>query len=263
MRECALLVLAGCLVTSEGPVVTSSDPIIAIAADDIGVAWADSPPGRAVNLWALERGALQYRLGSVATLDRLALVRHQVYASAGREREVVGADGKFLVVRTGNVIDAFDPGVDAIDHDPWKHAYPATGATHTSVGGGMLGIFGPYTWRTFELGGTSSAVHAVGAQAPTLVRPISDGIAFVSAEGVFTSRHGGIEQLAEPDDWAHLVEMGGVLWAATAASEEPSRFVRIENGVITELDAPGTIIGLTVGAGHVYFATEHAIYRAD
>lgn len=263
MRECALLVLAGCLVTTEGPVVVGSDPIIAVTANELGLVWAEQPPGRAVNLWALERGIFQLKIGSVGALDRLAVVRHEVFATAGRDPEVVGAQGKFLVLRTGGLIQAFDPVVSALDHDPWTCSVAAAGAPAATVGHGMFAVESPDGWRTLELGGTADAVHAIGAHAPTLVRPIADGIAFASARGLFTSRRGQIEQIADADDWAHLVELDGVLWAATAPVAGRSRFVRIEDGAISEFEVPGDVVALAVGGGRIYLATKDAIYRAD
>ncbi len=243
--------------------IVGSDPIIAVTANELGIVWAEAPPGRAVNLWALERGVFQLKIGSVGALDRLAVVRHEVYATAGRDPEVVGAHGTFLVIRTGDLIQAFDPELAAVDHDPWRHTYAAPGAPDATVGRGVLAMESPDGWRTFELGGTASAVHAVGAHAPTLVRPIADGIAFASADGLFTSRRGVVAQIAEADDWAHLVELDGVLWAATAPGDRGSRLIRIEDGAIEELEPPGDVVALAVGGGRVYLATKHGIYRAD
>lgn len=263
MREYALLVLTGCLVTTDGPVVASSDPIIAVAANEFGIVWAAQPPGRAVNLWSLEYGVYVRKIGSVPTLDRLAAVRHEVYASSGHEVEIVGAQGKFLAVRTGNMIMAFDPVASAPDHDSWSRTWSAPGTPDATVGHGMLAVDGPDGWRTFELGGTATAVTPIGAHAPTLVRPIANGIAFASAGGLFTSVSGEITQVAEADDWAHLVELDDVLWAATAGGDRRSRLIRIEEGESTELDAPGDVVELAVGDGSVYAATQHGIYRAD
>lgn len=263
MRECVLLALAGCLLTKEGPVVVSEGEIIAMAVDDLGIVWAEQVPGEQVTVWAFERGALMYKLNTVEALDRLALVRHVVYWSSAPDARIVGADGTFLVAHIGAGIEAFDPSPDAPDHDPWKHTYPATGATATGVGHGRVAIGAHHVVRTFELGSARSDVHAVGAHAPTLVHPVRDGVVFADHDGLFTTRHGQIDRLAEAASWAHVVEHEDVLYAATDARDDTPRFVRIDDGVTTALDPDGVVTALAVGAGHVYYATSHEIHRVD
>ena len=263
MRACLLLALTGCLVIDEGPVVVSRGEIIAIAASDDGLVWAAQLPGEPVHVWVLERGSLTYKLGTLAAIDQIALVRNDVYSSHGPELQIVGAQGTFLVTRAAGRLDAFDPGVTAVDHDAWRRSYPAEDATAVGVGAGRLAIGTAHLVSTFELGGDRRDVHDLAGHVPTGVLPIQGGLAFAADEGLFAARGGQLERLADAGRWAHMVELDGALWAATEPDDGRSQLVEVAAGALTTHEPAGAIIALAVGGGRVYYATAHEIYRAD
>src|SRR4051812_25135788 len=197
MRGLLLLALPACLITNEGPVIETTGKIIAMDADDQGIVWADRMPSAPTEVWVLEAGVIRYHLGTFDAIDRLAVVRHHAYVSNGEDQQIVGADDKFIVVRGGYWMQAYDPRLTEPDRASWTHTYVITRSECAAVARGWIAVGGENVVRTFELGTGREDAYDVGAHSPMVVRPTADGVVFADATGVFAATHAGVEQLAD------------------------------------------------------------------